>query len=142
MERPTEFLVRLRGGGKTYSAIEWLIMGHKIDAWPQWSRLLVVRDVRLAQWTLKAFPELQAKLHEQGNGGLGKLVITMEEAKRLRGLSREVEIAVDDAEGIIFDSLRIWPSLVTISGTIYDPPSSAEVDEAWSQSVVPTFKSD
>lgn len=113
----TKMLVLDRQQGKTTWAIRWLMDGHKVEGWPGWSRILIVMTATEARRVLTDYPDEQAKLHAMGNGGLGKLVITLDEARHALSVADpEVEVAFDNADLLVERALRRRPEFVTYDG--------------------------
>ena len=111
-----------RQQGRTSTLITWLIGGHRVQGWPQWSRVLVVPTARDVARLIGDYPELQHELWTLGNGGLGKLAISFDELRRmaLYGHSRidpDVTFALDDADVILRNACGgILPALISVEG--------------------------
>lgn len=116
----TKVLVLDRQQGKTTWAIRWLMGGHKVDGWPGWSRVLVVMTANEARRILIDYPDEQGKLHAMGNGGLGKLVITLDEARHALSVADpQVEVAFDNADLLVERALGRRPALVTYNAALF-----------------------
>lgn len=109
-----------RQQGKTTQLVEWLLGGEPIDAWPSWSRVLIVHDSRRLTYILDHFRAEQQELFRKGcPGGLGKIVMGGGRdgfvVQRLR--LADVEVAVDDAEELIRQQLGFMPDIISMTGT-------------------------
>lgn len=119
-----------RSGGRTTALATWLLGGHKVHGWPQWSRVLVVHPARRAQQLFDELPEIQTALRDAGTPGFGKLVISLDELRVLaqRGRARidpETTFALDDADHIItYACGGITPALISVEGV---PRTVAEI---------------
>ena len=110
-------VVRDRNLGKTTELVNWLLGGHLIGGWPGWSRVLVVANKGRVTHLYREFPEQHRALREAGCAGLGKVVVTAEEWPRLcRGIARDVEWALDDAEQIIACQFGSLPNIMSMTG--------------------------
>lgn len=114
--------------GKTTAAAAWLLGGHLVPGWPGWSRALVVSSSSLVPWTVRHMPEVDRVLRERGYApGLGKLVLSLGEVRRLRGVDRALELAVDDIDALLVELLGGYvPALVTMSA---DPVTTRQIHD-------------
>jgi hypothetical protein len=102
--------------------VNWVLQGRSVRGWPGWSRVLVVHDHLAA----KAFypthwSALDATLRNRFPPGLGKLVLGWSELTRAkRSADPALEVAVDDADGLLCQILGFSPVLVTVTGTEWE----------------------
>jgi hypothetical protein len=105
-----EIVAGERATGRSTQLIVWLTKGRPVRGYPGWSRMLIA-GTRDPSHYIEAHPDLQRSLRAVFEPALGKLVITPEEAMRLRGLAGGVEFAVDDADHLLPE----WMSRLTVS---------------------------
>jgi len=111
-------LVADRQEGKTTQLVEWLLGGEPIEAWPSWSRLLVVTSEQRYSYILDRFHVASRELESKGcPGGLGKVVVSANFDKFVIQRMRlaDVEVAVDDVEELIAQQLGFLPDVVSMT---------------------------
>lgn len=111
-------IVRDRQLGKTTELVRWLLGGRAINAWPGWSRVLVVADAQRAVWTSRHFHEADQWLRVNGlPPGLQKIVLTARDWRNRRpGSDRLITWALDDAEQIIAQYFDGLPAVMSMTG--------------------------
>jgi UDP:flavonoid glycosyltransferase YjiC (YdhE family) len=99
----TRWLIVQRREGTTTALVWWLAAGRPLPGWPGWSRLLVVRSAREIERVQRDHGEVDALLRDRGcSGGLGRVLLgpsdvgSMGRSPGMRGMSHEIEVAVDD----------------------------------------------
>lgn len=96
------YIVDGRGSGRTTALAHWLLGGHPVKTWPSWSRVLVVSNDRMADWTVRHNEMVHRALLDLGcPAGLSKVVVPIGSLQRGNGrgrLWRDVEVALDDVD--------------------------------------------
>lgn len=128
--------------GRTTALASWLLGGHPLVVWPEWSRMLVVPNGRRADQVATEQTIVADALRVAGAPSLRRLVLSLDELRMLanRGtdyLDTEVEFALDDADHIITHACRgIVPTMISIEGVSRTPgeiianhPAPAPVSE-------------
>lgn len=113
-----------RQTGKTTKLVEWLIQGHAIHSYPGWSRILVCANHAQVRWATDAVKEMTADWPKvrstwdlrKAVWGLGDL-----NGAGIRGVSREVEIAVDNLDMVVAMYLSRMPVVVSMTGRPHEP---------------------
>lgn len=121
-----QWVIADRQQGKSTALVTWLLGGHRVWGWPGWSRVLVVAHGQRAAEYIERMPQLQHELWGKRTGGLGKLVITVEEMRGLRGLDPTVEFALDDVEALLARLLPMPVAVLSATGTAVTPGALIE----------------
>lgn len=109
-----------RQEGKTTQLVEWLIGGEPIDAWPSWSRVLIVPDPRQMDDLVSRFKVADQTLRDKGcRGGLPKVILTVGSYALTRLRLADVEVAVDNADHLIEQAIGLVPDLVSMTGSVF-----------------------
>lgn len=99
---PIGFVVRGRGGGKTYAAVQWL----REDPG---RRVIVTVDEQRAAWLRKEYGLTAAQVMSAGG--------ELRDPARLRGLPRAGrELAIEDLDGFLARAFTFPVGLVTATG--------------------------
>lgn len=110
-----DVVVGLRGAGKTFRLVEWLTEGHPIPGDPKWSRMIIAAAMDPKYYERQASPELVRRLWQVYPPGLRKLVISAKEFENARHYAG-VEFAIDDAEHLLPDWVRMLASTGALAG--------------------------
>jgi predicted AAA+ superfamily ATPase len=89
----------VRMSGKTTYLIEWLKQGKAIDLYPGWSRIVLVQDLMRHQHFMDM---LRAEFSEGPPPDFYRWVFTFDDIKSTRGWDPNLEVAIDNAESILF----------------------------------------
>ena len=109
-----------RREGKTTQLVDWLTHGEPIDAWPSWSRVLIVPDGQQLDDITRRFTVAAQTLRDKGcKGGLGKVVLTVGSYALTRLRLADVEVAVDNADHLIEQAIGLRPDMVSMTGSVY-----------------------
>lgn len=98
-----------RGAGKTYRLVQWVLKGEPIQHYPFWSRIIIVSHHQMIYYLLKMYPALSKYQ-----------VVDRHEWAKLHVAAGDVEIAVDDAEELLRQVLGTRPSIVTMTGAVWN----------------------
>ena len=102
-----------RGSGRTTKLVEWLKGGRPLTSYPFWSRVVLTTTQRQAMWlrndVLRRDPDLRGPFL-----GTSRWVFSIDEWLRVRGMSREVEVAIDNAEEILWSAIG-YGNLTTVT---------------------------
>jgi hypothetical protein len=94
-----------RQAGKTHRLVEWVLAGEKTDAYPGWSRILLVHSVEECNRLRRHYPALD--FHQ---------VFSVSEWQRTRFGTIDMEIGLDNADMVLAALLGRMPSVVTMTG--------------------------
>lgn len=111
-------VARPRIGGKTTEAVEWVLAGEPTDSYPFWSRVLLVPTIEAADQARKRFPALDYRQ-----------VFAWSEWRQARLGARPVEVALDNADILIAQTIGQVARFVTITGCPIPPGASAQTEE-------------
>lgn len=103
----TQIVVRPRQAGKTSAAVQWVREGVSTNSYPFWSRVLLVPSIHEAGRIRKDYPELDYRqvfsFAEWRNARLGRM---------------PVEVAVDNVEALIAQTIGQRASFLTLNGEV------------------------
>lgn len=98
-------VARDRRAGKTTEAVGWVLEGTATDSYPFWTRVLLVPNIHAADEVRRQFPDLDYRQ-----------VFAWNEWREARLGSRPVDVAVDNADLLIAQSIGQFARFVTITG--------------------------
>lgn len=98
-------VARPRRNGKTTEAVEWVLAGEATDSYPFWTRVLLVSSIDAADNVRSQFPALDYRQ-----------VFAWDEWRRARLGTRPVEVALDNADILIAQTIGQVARLVTLTG--------------------------
>lgn len=108
-----------RGEGKSTELLHWLLRGEPIDAWPTWSRVIVVstaREARLLSFHHQKSEHLGELLLARGGPELDTLILVYDSDLPRRRILDNVEVAVDNVDLLLAHLLHQMPAVVTMTG--------------------------
>lgn len=109
-----------RQEGKTTQLVDWLTHGEPIEAWPSWSRVLIVPGPGQMEDVVRRFTAADQTLRDKGcKGGLGKVVLTVGSYALTRLRLADVEVAVDNADLLIEQAIGLRPDLISMTGSVH-----------------------
>lgn len=100
-----QVVARARRNGKTTEAVEWVLAGEATDSYPFWTRVLLVPTIDAADNARRQFPALDYRQ-----------VFAWSEWQRARLGALPVEVAVDNADILIAQTIGQVARLVTLTG--------------------------
>jgi hypothetical protein len=114
-----QVVARPRQAGKTTDLVHWVLDGHELYGWPGWSRVLLVSSPELVGWITQRFTTEDQALKADFPPGLPAVVLTHNQwYRQARGRNRAgLEIAVDDADHLIFAALGAVPTVIALTGS-------------------------
>lgn len=107
-----QVVARHRRNGKTTEAVAWVLAGEATDSYPFWTRVLLVPTIEAADNARKQFPALDYRQ-----------VFAWSEWRRARLGALPVEVAVDNADLLIAQTIGQIARLVTLTGEMSLPPA-------------------
>lgn len=126
-QEPTLVVLGDRQTGKTARLLTWLLGGHAIDAWPSWSRVLIVANEGKRQETVGHSEEFAVQLRQVGGPDLAKVVLVAGDYAVTRlAIRHDVEVAIDDVHEHLFMQVGIRPAVVALDGQSYDRRQGTE----------------
>lgn len=102
--------VRPRRAGKTTEAVEWVMAGEPTDSYPFWTRVLLTPTIEAADQARRQFPALDYRQ-----------VFAWSEWRSARLGARPVEVALDNADILIAQTIGQVARFVTITGRVTPP---------------------
>lgn len=109
-----------RQGGKTTQLIEWLLNGEPINAWPSWSRVLIMPEKQQVTDLVRRFQVADQTLRDKGCiGGLAKVALAVGDYALTRLRLADVEVAVDNADHLVEQVLGLKPDMVSMTGSVF-----------------------
>lgn len=108
MKEPMKVMTSLRGGGKTYQAIQWMLQGEKTLTWPHWSRVMLVLSENEAKRLRTMYPEVPTEAF-----------IPMDQARNLKGM-HDIQYVVDNADQLFERILGFTPDFITLHGETHN----------------------
>lgn len=110
-----------RQTGKTARLLSWLLGGHRLDAWPSWSRVLIVTDLHDARQLARDNTELSLALRGLGGPELAKVILAAGDYAVTRlTIRHDVEVAIDDVQHYLYLHIGLRPAVVALNGESYD----------------------
>lgn len=101
----SQYIVRPRQGGKTRTAVEWVLEGERTDSYPGWSRILICHSIEESARIRADYPDLD---YQQ--------VFSWAEWANVHPGFKPVSIAIDNADMILSRLLR-GHTVSVITGT-------------------------
>lgn len=124
----TRWVVDGRATGRTTALLSWLLGGEPVRGYPGWSRMLVVLDASMARYTSGLDADAAERFYRAAGFNINNVIITPADLRRMHGIDRSVEVAVDDVEVLLREALGGWiVAVATLTG------AAASVDEVYAE---------